>query len=188
MSQTEQQYESYHKTLEFLLTSARDEYKQCTIDWRNRQTGLIKTYLWLAVTLIAAELHIFSSIWNKTPSSFLLWNIEPTFLFYLFALLALILDFAVFILGIDTLRGRGGVHRQFEKNYSDFSVQRYKEIFEDRQKTLHHDMLVMIDIAIYEQRMQLAKIAYKLRAMSYLLLASVILSVLAVIPYAKILQ
>lgn len=175
---SQEQQKEYNDTLKTLLSIAKDDYKFLALNWRNRQTGLIKTYLWIAVTLIASELHIFSSVWNNKPS----------FLFYLFAVLALAVSFAVFILGIDTLRGRGGVHRQFEKNYSDFSVQRYKEIFEDRQKTLHHDMLVMIDIAIYEQRMQLAKIAYKLRAMSYLLLASVILSVLAVIPYAKILQ
>ena len=178
-----EQIERYKKTLELLINSARDEYKQYTIDWRNRHSGLIKTYLWIAVTLIASELHIFSSIWNKKPSSFLLWHIEPTFLFYFFAILALITSFFVFILGIDTLRGRGGITSQFTKKYSDFAIQHYEEVFENMPITLYSDMLVMIDIAIYEQRMQIKQTAYKLRIMSYTLLVSIIFSILATFPY-----
>lgn len=185
---SQEQQKEYNDTLKTLLSIAKDDYKFLALDWRNRQTGLIKTYLWIAVTLIASELHIFSSVWNNKPSSFLLWHIEPFFLFYLFAVLALAVSFAVFILGIDTLRGRGGIFPIFTKNYSDFSVQRYEELYEDRQNTLYHDMLVMIDIANHNQRLQLKRTAYMLRTMSCLLLASVILSVLAVIPYAKILQ
>ncbi len=182
MSQIGEQQEHYKKTLEFFLASARDEYKQCTIDWRNRQTGLNKTYLWIAITLIAAELHIFSPVWNNKQSPFLLWHIEPSFWFYLFAALALLASFVVFMLGIDTLRGRDEIMRQFQENYSDLAIKCYNEVFENAPIKLYSDMLNMIDTAIYMQRIQIKHIAYKLRAMSYLLILSVVFSFLAVVP------
>lgn len=182
----------YKELLQKILSTAQENYKILSIDWRNRQSHLIRTYLWLSVTLMIAQISLFASVWSQAPSSFIPWHITATWYFYVLAFISLALSWAVFFLGIDAMRGReDGIFLPCMKELdNELCLLAHQDALDSASSvsnyTLYADMLGQYQRSITGQIKTNTIVGRKLRKMSYILLLSIFFSGLTIIPWGKI--
>lgn len=176
--------EAYREYLKLIHDSAFKEYGYYALDWRNRQTSLLKTYLWLSFTIIVAQANIFPTVWNGESLAILPWSLSPSVRFYFFVFIAAITSLSAFAFGIDSLRGRGGVHSHYKMLHQDMMMHAYSETIskEVTPFCLYVNMISNLQDAIHHQKEQNRLLAIKLRTTSYLLLTSILFTAASLLP------
>lgn len=178
--------EEYLKKLEVILKAAQDEYKQITYDRRQIQHGLLKNYIWLSTILFSTQTAILLYALD-TRTTFVL---EPGIVFLFFIILAIVLSAGTFAFGVDTIRGRGEVKFPYITTFWQMWEYAYRERYDlgrpDNGKAilpheLHTFMIDELQKAIFENRKTAGDVGKKLRRLSWLLLASIGSTVLALI-------
>lgn len=99
-------------SLDILLKIAQDDYKQVTYDAKSIQVGFMRTYLWLSVAVVTAEV----SLLLRFPEKIALFTLCDGLAFTCLAV-ALVLAFAALLLGIDLMRGREGTRNPIRGSY-----------------------------------------------------------------------
>ena len=165
----------YSTALDSVLRAALDDYNQITYTTKRFQHSTIKTYLWISTGVVAAELAFYADI---TSTKQLIAFIDLTVdmqgkVFKFFSCLSLILSLVVFLLGVDTMRGRGkdvGPTAFPWTKIGDIAFDDCDEFYTDSCRiTLIRD----IQEAITHQIAEANSIGIKLRYMSRGVLASV---------------
>ncbi|MDY0258478.1 MAG: hypothetical protein RBR41_02280 [Desulfovibrio sp.] len=165
----------YSTTLDAVLRSALDDYNQTTYTIKRFQHSTIKSYLWIATVVFAAELAFFADIAStKQLIAFIDLTVDvQSKVFKFFSCLSLILSLVVFLLGVDTMRGRGkGVGPTVFPwtKIGDLAFDDCDEFYTDSCRiTLIRD----IQEAITQHVAESNSIGVKLRCMSWGVLASV---------------
>ena len=174
--------EAYRKLLENILKAAQDEYKQvCSLP--GEQRVILRNYQWLATVIIAAQGAMFGHIVTGQGFWPFPWHVVPTSMFYVWAVLAVVCSLAVFVLGLDTLRGRMETAFPYKRTYKDFMTIAHDEIRTARGVgSLYATMVQDLQIAIDHQREKVRPTGPKLRKMSWALLLSLLFTFLALLP------
>lgn len=176
-------HDTHKDLLKMILSAAQDEYKIMALEWRNRQTLIIRTYLWISVVAIAAQISLFLPVWAENHKKMLPWELCPTVAFFIFVLLALLCSFYVFVLGVDTLRGRDGIRLPYEHTYSRMCDHSYKEATEvENSLSLYLLLIKNLETAINHQKEQNVIAGLKLRRMSCFLLIALFFTGCALLP------
>lgn len=165
----------YKASLESILRSALDEYNKITYDLKNFQHSTIKTYLWIATVVFAAELAFYADISGpKTLINFIGLHIDISSKFFkLLSSLSLVLSMAVFILGVDTMRGRKLTMRPTACNWLLLSEIAYKDCDENYKDEHRISLIRDLDDAIINHLKESSIRGIKLRLMSLGILISV---------------
>lgn len=180
--------EKYEKMLELVLKTAQDEFKQVTYDLPNYQKNILRNYQWLSTVILAAECVLFLHVIDKDKGFWLLpWEVRPTLMFYTWAFLAALAALGVFVLGLDTLRGRGVTWCPTLRKYAELTQIAYEEANDEmREKTppgtLRTTMINDLEIAIEDHRIKASSVGLKLRKMSWGLLLSLCFTGVALFP------
>lgn len=161
----------YRVSLDIILKAAQDEYKQITYDRHNAQHAILRNYLWLATLLISVEGAIFLNIIRGEN---LPWVMEPGVFFIFFSTTSMLFSVAAFLLGIDTMRGRGLTFRTQQIHYKDLIQMAYDNAeVQTNDEKVRITMITHLENAISHHIEVCTKIGLKLRALSIFLLISV---------------
>lgn len=184
ISEPEFPTDEYNKMLDLILKSAQDEYKQITYDAPANQRLILRNYQWLATVILAAQGALFGHVVNDQQGFWPLpWQVTPTPIFFVWAISAVLCCFIVFILGLDTLRGRGITLFPCQRTYSELLVIAYDEARKkNKPGCLRSTMVRDLEIAINNQREKAKPVGPRLRKMSWGLLFALLFTVLALIP------
>lgn len=162
-----------------LAKNAFDEYKIISVDIPSRQAGYLKTYLWLASVLIAAELSFYSNILSQNfPRIDFLYRF-PNLAFYIAAATSLGCAVIVFAFGVDTLRGR----KQHSIALGDLMqvVELAKGSAISNDNSYYVPVIRAYNDAISHQATACHQIGVKLRRMSRLILLSLLLAICSIL-------
>lgn len=181
-------HEKYEKMLDLVLKAAQEEFKQVTYDIPREQKMLIRNYQWISTVVLAAESSLFVHVVFKDRGFWPFpWELYPSSMFYLWVVLAVVMALSVFILGVDTLRGRGVTLCPTLRTYSELSQIAYEEADDNMQEktlpgTLRTTMINDLEIAINNHRKIASSVGKKLRVMSWGLLLSLCFTGCALFP------
>lgn len=168
----------YQQQVDLLIHHASEDYRYLTRDLQSFQTGHLRAYLWLSTVLIAFNVSLYLRLLDTNNPIPILTG-TPSVCFYVSAAVALLILLVVFLLGIDTMRGRSKVVPPFG-NYDDRRKAFWKEKEGDNEATLSQ-VLVTFQKAIDTQKAECNRRAEKLQRMSYLLLTSAGFTILSVL-------
>lgn len=176
-------FDRYYQLLGEILHAAQDEYRQFSLEWRNRQHSILKTYLWLAVTLAAAQFTLFSKVWGHDEQPFP-WILVPGPVFYIFAFLALGTSAVAFCLGVDTLRGKD-IRLAYDRAYEEMMNMAREESFisSNQAGMLEKTMILCLENGLSHYRAQGTRTGKRLRILSRLLLLSLFFFAIALLPW-----
>lgn len=173
-------HERHGTLLKIILDMAHNEYKIFSLEWRNRQNSILRLYLWLSVTILAAQISISNLIIkNEMP---LLAFVVPNNSFYFCLIFAILLAFFAFAIGLDTLRGRSVVMNFHISTYTEIMNFAYQECIDDEYRNdLVVDLIKQAETGITHQIKIGETVGRKLRYISLCLLFSLFFSILAII-------
>lgn len=184
--------DDYGKALENILRAAQEDYKQITYERRARQQFILRTYLWLSTLILGVQIPIFSHVKiSSVGFKVVPWDIQITPFFYFWAAVAIFASLASFVLGVDTMRGRGEtlVPYQPYKKLLDLAYKSASNTPENSSSDKEAwciEMIKSLTAAINNERLQASKVGKKLRGISYAILISVLFTMLALMPTFKI--
>lgn len=170
-------HDKYREALILITKTAYDEYKHVCMDIPRYQATLLRTYLWLSSLAVSLEAGVF----YKAVSGEIKWNgtaCSAEIHFLLLAAAALIAGLAAFVLGVDSLRGRGKTSLPLG-DFTELATNAYEMASEPGSTKLYPTMITALDGEISRQTATTSRKGIKLRAMSRLILLSVGLAVLA---------
>ena len=174
--------EAYRKLLENVLKAAQEEYKQ-VYSLPGEQRVILRNYQWLATVIVAAQGAMFGHIVTGQGFWPFPWHTVPTFMFYVWAVLAVVCSLAVFVLGLDTLRGRKETAFPYKRTYMDLLTIAHDEVRTARGVgSLYATMVQDLQAAIDHQKEKARPTGPKLRKMSWTLLLSLLFTFLALLP------
>lgn len=181
-------FEEYEKLLEILLKAAQDEYRQIAYDLPGQQRTVLRNYQWLSTVILAAQCAMFASVVHHGQGFWLFpWSVYPSPFFYICASAATLCCVSVFILGLDTLRGRGFFPFPYQPTYKDLIILAHKEAHRvEPTGSLLGTMIKNLDDAISLHREAAKPTGPKLRAMSWGLLLSLLFTAFALLPNMEI--
>lgn len=183
MSETKFDGEGYCGSLDIILKAAQDEYKQIVIDRSVIQKGILKTYLWLATAMFSGQCALYTNMLGDTKLLF--WQLHLHVAFFVCATASLVLSVGCFAFGVDTMRGRGVIKRPYTKSYLEIMNTAYQSADEGEYQTAYKvGMVFDLNDTINHQIKISQTIGKKLRLLSYSLLASLAITILAVIVSA----
>lgn len=167
--------DEYRASLDLILKAAQEDYKQVTFDRPNRQSTILKTYMWLSSLLFAAEWSVFSPIHSGQSSTLFFGSVCPNILFTTLMLVTLGCSLAAFVLGVDTARGRISHRYPYEDSYTDQFREAYGTSSYEGNPTeaLRLNMIAQLERGILHHRRELERVGRRLRAISILMLVSV---------------
>lgn len=175
-------FDRYANLLNTILEAVQEEHKQFSLDWRNRQFSILKTYLWLSITLIASQFAIFSKIWGG--NSPLPWNIIIGFHFYFFAFFTLGTSTTAFCLGIYFLKGKD-FPLPYDRSYKQMIEMAREESFISSSNfgILEKTMITTLEESLIEHRHQGTTTGKRLRLLSIILITSTLFFAMALLPW-----
>lgn len=165
----------YRASLELILKAAQEDYKQVTFDRPNRQSTILKTYMWLSSLLFAAEWSFFSSVREGKAPKLLLGSVCQNDLFFALVVMALGCAAIAFILGVDAARGRIAHRYPYEDSYTDQIREAYNtsSYGENPNESLRINMIIQLERGIRHHRKEIERVGRRLRTISRLMLLSV---------------
>lgn len=170
---------NYIGSLDIILKAAQDEYKQITFDRHTAQHAILRNYLWLSTLIISVEGAIFLGIIGGKN---LPWLMESGIFFIIFSIISMLFSVIAFLLGIDTMRGRGETFHPYQMPYEDLVGVAYQEAAANKADGfLRITMIRHLENAISHHSRACTIIGEKLRILSRLLLASTGFSILALL-------
>ncbi|MGE4293929.1 MAG: hypothetical protein AB7E32_17190 [Desulfovibrio sp.] len=167
----------YQAALAVLTKTAYDEYKHVSMDLPSYQAGLLRTYLWLSSLVATLEVGFF----YKAVSGGIQWGgavCVPAGWFFVFAAAALMGAFSAFVLGVDSLRGRGKACFPLG-DFTSLATMAHEMASEPGSTKLYPSMITALDAEINRQTAVVNRKGIKLRSMSLLTLLSVGFAALA---------
>lgn len=173
----------YRNSLESILRSALDDFNKMTYDLKNFQHATLRNYLWISTVVFASEVSFFSGLSDGSSSmlSFLSLSVNiQSCMFKLLACVSLLMSLGVFLLGVDTMRGRGLTLKPAANTWMVYTKIAYADC--DQEYKDDYRMLVIehLDKALVIHQEQSNKIGTKLRWLSYGIIYSVVLAALTV--------
>ncbi|MEG6504174.1 hypothetical protein [Nitratidesulfovibrio sp. 1201_IL3209] len=165
----------YCASLESIVRSAMDDYNHTTYTLKSFQHSTIKTYLWISTVVFAAELAFYADVsGSNTLISFIGMEINiQSKIFKALSSLSLMLSMAVFILGVDTMRGRNSTSSPTSHGWLALSNMAYADCDEDYRDNYRIALIQDISNAITSHLKESNSRGKKLRCMSWGILASV---------------
>lgn len=174
--------DKYQDSLKFIADKAFAEYHFLSMDHVKHQSSLLKTYLWLSSLTCAFQTSLYYKVLASEIST-KVFSGHPDFWFHLFGLISIALSLGAFVLGSDTLRGRGESHFPIS-NFEELSDIAYNMASKPRSQILYPSMIKNLNAEINRQIKSTNLRGKKLRIMSRLIISSILFSVLATIALA----
>lgn len=175
---------NYRNALDSIQKAAMDEFNGITYTLKNFQYSTIKTYLWISTVVFAAELAFYADIASSSGSNltaFIHLNVDiQTNIFKAFSVVSLLLSLGVFVLGVDTMRGRGATYRPCS-SWEKLADMAFQDCDENYKSSHHIELIHGINVAIAHHLEASSKIGVKLRIMSWGILASVTFAILTLL-------
>lgn len=167
------------KGFDIVLDSARAEYQGVVYTTWATQNAKIRTFLWLSIVILSTEGVLLWNIINDKSSP------DGDILFILF--FAMLLSFASFIFGLDSMRAREGVMRPVHGE--DYSYP-FKLADTGYVRELRKAMIEALSNCITKQLREVNFLGKRMGYLPYLLIISSIYGSLAFICYviAKLVQ
>jgi len=169
----------YKAHLDMLIDKAYEEYKHVSRDIPKLQSRFLRTYLWLGSILVAFELNVFIKIIHRKET---IWFLNGPIggYFYFFASLSILSSFITFLIGLDSLRGKGHKILPFG-DFMNLAQLAYESAFSENSRSLEATILNALNDEISRQSALCSQLGQQLRNMSYLLLTSVAMAITAFI-------
>lgn len=168
----------YVARMGLLIDKAYLEYRHLATDACKLQALYIRTYLWISSLLATFEIGAINQF--KTGKLVIAQAVAVPF--WMLAGSSLLLAVVTFALCIDLMRGR----RNLEMPLGDFKYladKAYAEAYGDKTALFHQTVLVSLGAEINRQAATTHQRGTRLRSMSWLLLCSALMAVLAALFY-----
>ncbi|CCO22211.1 hypothetical protein [Maridesulfovibrio hydrothermalis] len=163
----------YQDGLTFIAQKGYDEYKIVAVDIPARQATYLRTYLWLSSLICAFQLNFYYRVISNSLDFTI--KLPLSGFEYGVACLSFACSGYVFILAVDTLRGRGlnKIPLGDLKNLSEIAY----DMATEHDYCLYPTIIQNIDSAIREHIEQIGKIGFRLRKMSIGIITSVLITI-----------
>ncbi|WP_027361087.1 hypothetical protein [Halodesulfovibrio aestuarii] len=169
--------------IQLLLSYAANDYKQLTVDLPTFQQAHTGRYLWLATVLFGANLTIYKELLEGGITIPFLQG-APTVFFYIGAVLSLLLQLIVFVMGVDTMRGKKPTAFPFG-DYTD-RVRDIWSVTPEKSEQMLINVLGSYQRSIKNQIEAGNQVGIRLKHMSLLILSSVFITILTVASCATV--
>lgn len=165
----------YSGTLESILKCSIDEYNHTTYSLKKFQHSIIKTYMWLATVVFGAESAFFLDANTEGKLlKFLGIHINSQHSdFVILASVSVLLSLCVFLLGVDTMRGRKPTQRPTRCGWLKIADLAYTDCDEEYRDGARLAAIRDIEEAINSHLDESSVIGRKLRLMSAGILVSI---------------
>lgn len=170
----QEQEKTYRECLNIIVKAAQEEYKQAMYDRPNRQSFILKTYIWLSTVIFAGEVSLFSAIVSPSKYAyFYIPKIQEEYLFYVCVVLSLVSSFIAFVLGIFAFLGRVKIKPPYRDHYIDVAKKAHNDVFCGAHYTFQTVWLENLSSAINAQLDSCQEVGKRLRAISWLITFSI---------------
>lgn len=169
----------YDKQIDALTKFAYDEYRQVGLDRPKMQLGLVRTYLWVASASLALQGAVIQKLLGTDILNLKLIIDPYTYVEACIAIIACLMAFWAFVMGIDTMRGRHDGVLPFGK-FLETATMIHTSCFNPQTNIAESRISILqgFDNAINHYNIENIQRAKKLRSMSRWLLCSSFLFVL----------